>query len=93
MSFGCPVVAPRLGSIPEVACPEAWFGYDADDSAGLRGALASALAVPDAQGLRKRVLDFTAARYDWQSVGTQAASLYRDITSRAEPRPLLDERN
>jgi glycosyltransferase involved in cell wall biosynthesis len=92
MSFGCPVAAPRLGSIPEVACPDAWFGYDADDAAGLRNAIESALAAADRPDLRQRVLDFTATRYDWRSVGKKAASLYGDITSRAGPRPLLDGR-
>jgi glycosyltransferase involved in cell wall biosynthesis len=92
MSFGCAVVAPRLGSIPEVACPDGWFGYDADDAAGLHAALDSALAARDRPGLRQRVLDFTASHYDWRSVGAKAAGLYREITSRAGPRPLLDGR-
>jgi glycosyltransferase involved in cell wall biosynthesis len=92
MSFGCPVVAPRLGSIPEVACPDGWFGYEAGDAAGLRAALESALAVRDRSALRQRVLDFTAKNYDWRSVGTKAANLYSDITSRAGPRPRLDGR-
>jgi glycosyltransferase involved in cell wall biosynthesis len=79
MSFGCPVVAPRLGSIPEVACPEGWFGYDASNPGGLAGALSEALAATAASDLRPPIRAFTVARYGWESVGTQALQLYRTI--------------
>jgi beta-1,4-mannosyltransferase len=79
MSFGCPVVAPRLGSIPEVACPEGWFGYDAADPRGLARALSEALAASASRDLRPRIRAFTADRYGWDSVGAQAVRLYRAI--------------
>jgi glycosyltransferase involved in cell wall biosynthesis len=82
MSFGCPVVAPRLGSIPEVACPEGWYPYDADDPDGLATALGQGLAVAGGKGLRDRILGFTAARYDWTESGRRVVSLYRSILDR-----------
>ena len=82
MSFGCPVVAPRLGSVPEVACPEGWFGYDPSDPGGLTGALAEGLAATARSGLRERILAFTAARYDWAAAGQKAVALYRSILDR-----------
>jgi glycosyltransferase involved in cell wall biosynthesis len=79
MSFGCPVVAPRLGSIPEVACPEGWFGYDPANLRGLAGALSEALTDSASIDLRRQIRAFTAARYDWDAVGTRAVQLYRAI--------------
>jgi len=93
MSFGCPVVAPRLGSIPEVACPEGWFGYDPTDPEGLGVALQAGLAVPDPTALRGRILDFTATRYDWGEVGRKAAALYAAILDRVTPRASEAVRN
>ena len=79
MSFGCPVVAPRLGSIPEVACAEGWYGYDPSDPGGLARALTEGLAATGRSGLRERILDFTAARYDWAAAGQKAVALYPSI--------------
>jgi glycosyltransferase involved in cell wall biosynthesis len=79
MSFGCPVVAPRMGSIPEVACPAGWFGYDPNDALGLHGALSQALAWPDLRAARRAVRAFTAARYDWGAVGKTSRALYDAI--------------
>jgi glycosyltransferase involved in cell wall biosynthesis len=79
MSFGCPVVAPALGSIPEVACPEGWFGYCPTSPGSLPAALETALRSPNLEALRKRVMDFTANRYDWSRVGQLAMALYRRV--------------
>jgi beta-1,4-mannosyltransferase len=88
MSFGCPVVAPRLGSIPEVACPEGWHGYDPADPGGLAGALARALAAAGRAGLREHILAFTAARYDWDTRrGRRRSRLYRSILDGSRARP------
>ena len=93
MSFGCPVVAPRLGSIPEVACPEGWFGYDPADPEGLGAALQAGLAIPSPTAVRGRILDFTAKRYDWSQVGRKAAALYAAILDRVTPRASAAVRN
>jgi glycosyltransferase involved in cell wall biosynthesis len=89
MSFGCPVVAPRLGSIPEVAFPEGWFGYDPPNNRGLAGALSDALIASVASDLRQQIRPFTAASYSWASVGIQASRIYRaildDITKHGLP--------
>lgn len=83
MSFGCPVVAPRLGSIPEVACPDAFFAYDARMATGLADALRSALSRTDLGSLRGVVKKFTAHKYCWDTVGKDAASLYRAVLARS----------
>jgi glycosyltransferase involved in cell wall biosynthesis len=79
MSFGCPVVAPRLGSIPEVACPQGWFGYDGADPDGLHSALRAALGGRDLTGLRAAVMEFTEGRYDWREIGRKTVNLYSSI--------------
>ena len=79
MSFGCPVVAPRLGSIPEVACPEGWFDYDAANPRGLAEALSKAMVAAASSDLRPQIRAFTASRYGWDSVGAKAVQLYRAI--------------
>lgn len=81
MSFGCPVVAPRVGSIPEVACPEGWFVYKPDERQGLARALRSALSRDDLVDLRRPVTAFTAARYGWARVGADARDLYRELVA------------
>jgi glycosyltransferase involved in cell wall biosynthesis len=88
MSFGCPVVAPRLGSIPEVACPEGWFPYDPADANGLSEALRDALDCTDLARRRARVLEFTLATYDWYNVGRKASELYESIIERGPARQL-----
>jgi glycosyltransferase involved in cell wall biosynthesis len=72
MSFGCPVIAPNLGSIAEVACPEGWYRYESSDPEGLSTALRDAL-------LQGHILEFTSARYGWQEIGQIARNLYMDI--------------
>jgi beta-1,4-mannosyltransferase len=79
MSFGCPIIAPRHGSIPEIACRAAWFGYDLDDPSGLTGALREALSAPSSDAVRRAVLDFTRRNCDWQHVGRSVAGLYSDV--------------
>jgi beta-1,4-mannosyltransferase len=80
MSFGCPVVAPRLGSIPEVACPTAWHAYAPADPDGLRGALRAALhGSSHGAASREAVRAFTASRYDWAHIGQAVDALYREI--------------
>ncbi len=93
MSFGCPIVAQRLGSIPEVTCPEGWYGYDPADAGGLGAAPQAGLAVSNATALPARILDFTDTRYDWREAGRKAAAVYAAILDRVTPRASPAVRN
>ena len=85
MSFGCPVVAPRLGSIPEVACPEGWFGYDAANPDGLRSALRAALAARSRRAARGSArLHGTTATTGGRSAA-EARNLYSAILGTGGP--------
>lgn len=86
MSFGRCFVAPRMGSIPEVAHPRSYFGYDPDDEDGLRAALTRALRVPDlgARGLEGRA--HVAQTFDWAAGARLAAGFYRDLLAKAPTR-------
>lgn len=79
MSFGCPVVAPRLGSIPEVAFPGGSYLYDAENPRGLSGALAIGLTGASRHGLRSEILEFTSRTYDWSIIGRRLSSIYNSI--------------
>ena len=79
MSFGCPVVAPSLGSIPEVVCPGGWFEYDPNQADGLSGALHRALHHDNLQEMRHLITQYTAEHYDWGRAGIAARDLYDAI--------------
>lgn len=79
MSFGCTVVAPRSGSIPEVAYGPAWLGYEPQQPDGLLEALRQAMAVAADRNLRDKVMAFTRARYGWDIVGQRAVKMYHAI--------------
>jgi glycosyltransferase involved in cell wall biosynthesis len=88
MTYGAPIVASDRGAIPEVAGDAALF-VDAEDDAGLAGALQRVLEGPDeARRLRdagaRRVAEFT-----WQrSAQETLASLRRAHARRAAPEVL-----
>jgi glycosyltransferase involved in cell wall biosynthesis len=77
MSLGCPVLASRGGSIPEV-CGDAPFYFDSED----QGSFARELlrAVND-QPARERAVEagrVVATRYSWERCGEQTLALYRE---------------
>ena len=78
MSFGRCVVAPRIGSIEEIACPHAYFGYDADD---LPSALSAALDRDDLLAAGRDAMAFARQHYGWPDVGRKARALYEQILS------------
>jgi glycosyltransferase involved in cell wall biosynthesis len=82
MSFGCTVVVPHSGSIPEVAYGPGCFGYDPKQPDGLQAALQQAIAVAADQGLREKVMAFTRARRGWDIVGQSAVEMYHAILDR-----------
>ena len=83
MSFGRCVVAPRMGSIPEVACPEAYFGYDPKDPDGLATALRLALDQPDLLERGAASMQFARERYDWSDIGRKVRAMYEEILGRS----------
>jgi glycosyltransferase involved in cell wall biosynthesis len=74
MTFGLPVVAPRIGCLPETLADCAIM-YDPDAPWGLRSALEEALRT-DLGALGARAAA-TAATLDWGPIGAQVARLYR----------------
>lgn len=76
MTFGLPIVAPRIGCLPETleGCS---VMYDAADPDGLRGALEEALDA-DLRALGDRAAA-TAATLDWGPIGERTARLYRGV--------------
>jgi len=76
MSFGRCAVAPRIGSIPEIASPQGYFGYDAENQDGLNNALAEALNSDDllSNGALSKV--YAQEHYSWCDIGQKAKSFY-----------------
>jgi len=74
MSFGRPVVAPRLGTVPDALGPTDDLLYDPDDPDGLERALGAALE-RDLDSLGERTLA-RARQFDWLTVGAQTAAVY-----------------
>lgn len=79
MSFGKCVVSPRLGSIPEIACPDGYFGYDSGQTEGLAEALRDAMDQPDLHERGKASLAFARERYDWRDIGSRVRGLYEEL--------------
>ena len=83
MSFGRCVVAPGVGSIPETACPEAYFGYDREDAGGLTAALLRALDQPDLLERGAASRQFAREHYDWSDIGCKLRAMYEEILGRS----------
>jgi len=75
MSLGCPVLANRTSSIPEI-CGKAAFYFQSQDPAELAAALTSTLQ--DVDGLReKRRLGYEQVRlYDWSRTARRTLEVY-----------------
>lgn len=82
MSFGKCVVAPAIGSIPEVACSEGWFPYDPRQADGLTNAMYQALKTEDLQSRGRQVWSFTREKYNWETIGRKVNRLYSEILQR-----------
>jgi len=77
MSFGRPVIAPKLGTIRDVVGPHGGFLYDPSDPEGLEAALSRGLDA-DRSELREigeRNLE-RARGWSWESVARQTQQLY-----------------
>jgi beta-1,4-mannosyltransferase len=78
MSYGVPVIAPRLGNIPESLGEAAALLYDAEDEMGLLKALKLSLEV-DRRSLAQQVVE-ACDRLGWLEIGKKTAHLYDQIT-------------
>ncbi len=78
MSYGVPVIAPRLGNIPESLGKADELLYDADDDMGLLGALKQSLDV-DRRSLSQQVVE-ACDRLGWDKIGKKTMFLYRQVT-------------
>ncbi len=77
MSLGCPVVACRISSVPEI-CKDAPFYFDPDDCESLEHVLASAVSNNEA---RKQAIARgrkVAAQYTWTKCVQETLKLYRE---------------
>jgi len=80
MSFGCPIVAPKIGSIPEVVYKEAYWGYEPDDKNGLDIAITLALSNASLQS-EKRNQNISACKnkLSWKKIGAQLKDFYETL--------------
>jgi glycosyltransferase involved in cell wall biosynthesis len=77
MSLGCPVLASRGGSIPEV-CGDAPFYFDAADQDSFARELLRALQDESAREQAVRSGKRVVTRYSWDKCGEQTLALYRE---------------
>ena len=77
MSLGCPVLASRGGSIPEV-CGDAPFYFDAADQGSFARELLRALNDESAREQAVRAGKIVVTRYSWDKCGEQTLALYRE---------------
>ncbi len=77
MSLGCPVLASRGGSIPEV-CGDAPFYFNAEDQNSFAKELLRALNDQPARDRAVKAGKIAAQRYSWEQCGEQTLALYRE---------------
>lgn len=75
MSYGKPIIAPRLGAIPETLEPADWLLYDPTDSQGLSHALQKSLTC-SLENLGKLTVQ-ACDRLDWDSIGLKTAQCFQ----------------
>jgi glycosyltransferase involved in cell wall biosynthesis len=80
MSYGKPVIAPRLGAIPETLGAADWLLYDPNDPQGLSHAIQKSLtcSLEDLSRLTVQSCDLL----DWEPIGLQTAHCYRHSLSK-----------
>ena len=83
MSFGRCVVAPSIGSVPEIACPEAHFGYTPDNPDGLRDSLLQAMETADLAERGHAAMRFAKETYSWDKTAAGTLGLYERIIARS----------
>jgi glycosyltransferase involved in cell wall biosynthesis len=78
MSYGLPIIAPKLGSIPEYLGFANELLYEPDDDFGLLNAMKTSLHIEHHQ-LTRSVIE-ACDRLDWVSVGKDTFKLYSCLT-------------
>ncbi|HMR62515.1 MAG TPA: glycosyltransferase [Anaerolineae bacterium] len=73
LSFGRPLIAPRIASFPELIGPDTGILYDPDQPEGLFQALNQA---SQESWSEQKIMDY-AGRFDWDKLGLQLTNLYR----------------
>ena len=81
MSFGRCVIAPNIGSVPEIAYSPAHFGYDPATPDGLTDALRRALRDDALEQRGTEAKQFAAENYGWERAAKDAICLYEEILS------------
>ena len=78
-SFARCVVAPAMGSLPEVLCDDGFFGYDPAQDDALAQTLRGVLDRGDLldRGLIAR--DYLRKNYDWGEIGKKVKQLYEQV--------------
>lgn len=81
MSFGKCVLAPRIGSLPEIAYPGGYYGYDLKDNHGLGKALQTFMNLDqrNIQRVEKETIAFVMEKYNWRLIGNKLCTLYSRI--------------
>jgi len=77
MSYGVPVIAPRLGNIPESLGAADQLLYNADDQWGLLGVLKQSLDA-DERSLSQHVVE-ACDRLGWDEIGRRTKQLYDEV--------------
>jgi beta-1,4-mannosyltransferase len=80
MSFGKPIIAPRIGSLPEILGDAGQLLYDADEVQGLLRSLQKSLTC-DLDQLSQLTVE-ACDRLDWQSIGQKTVQVYQQLQSR-----------
>ena len=89
MSFGSPVIAPRIGSIPEIAYKKYYFGYECPNPTSavynLQKAMTKAKAelndTVDRKIIATEIVNFTRSSYAWKTSALELRKWYKKITS------------
>jgi len=80
MSFGLPVVASNLGSIPEVAIPEASVLFCGETPDALATAMTQAANQFERGGMdRQPLIDLVREKYAWSHFGDEVVNLYQQL--------------
>jgi glycosyltransferase involved in cell wall biosynthesis len=82
MSFGKPVVAPRIGSIPEIADPDSYVGYEPEDVDGLPAALRQVRKLArEPNAAPEKIIQRTRNKYSWDRIGGELKNWYQQLVS------------
>ena len=81
MSLGCPVLAHRTSSLPEI-CGDAAFYFDVSDPDELARALVSTLQNVPGLAMKRQLGQQQAKLYDWSQTAANTLNVYRALSNR-----------